>query len=183
MNLNDMHQHPKSYILKYSIPSIIAMLLTSLVTIVDGLFISNHVGKSALSALHLGLPMLYIFLGIGIMIGVGGVSLAGRALGEQHKERAINLFNQTYWTGMTLVFLLALTCSLFLLPVINWLIKDTTLQNYFIDYYRIMLIIYPFMMMNILCGMFIRAEGKPEIFMQITLIVNALNILLDYLFI
>lgn len=47
------------------------MMLTSLVTIVDGIFVSNYVGKEALSAIHLGLPLLYIFLGLNIMIGVG----------------------------------------------------------------------------------------------------------------
>ncbi len=61
MNLKAINNQTNKMILTYSIPAIIAMLLTSLVTVVDGLFITNIVGKEALSAVHLGLPILYVF--------------------------------------------------------------------------------------------------------------------------
>lgn len=180
MDLLSIQQHPKEFILKYSIPSIIAMVLTSLVTIVDGLFISNYVGKEALSAIQLGLPLLYVFLAIAIMIGVGGVSIAGRRLGQGDKDHAINVFNQTYSTAFISIVLLSLVSYLLLGPALDVFDLPRRLQYHFLTYYKIILFVYPLMMMNIVGGMFIRAEGKPQLFMFITLIMNITNIALDY---
>lgn len=180
MNLEKIQHQTKELILQYSIPSIIAMLLTSFVTIVDGLFISNYVGKEALSSIHLGLPLLYLFLGVSIMIGVGGVSMAGHALGNQNHKRGIDLFNQTYWTGFITIVMLALLSQMLIEPIITLFNIDLSLSNYFLDYYHIIIWIYPLMMMNIINGMFIRAEGKPQFFMMISLLMNIINIGLDY---
>ncbi len=183
MNLALIQQDPTEYIMKYSIPSIIAMLLTSLVTIVDGLFISNYVGKEALSAIHLGLPLLYFFLGIAIMIGVGGVTIAGQSLGKKDFRKAVRIFNQTYWTGLVAIVFVAISSLVLLKPVIELFNVTGALRHFLLTYYSIIILVYPLMMMNIINGMFIRAEGKPQLFMLISLMVNCINVILDYYFI
>lgn len=183
MDLSTIRQHPKATILKYAIPSIIAMAMTSLVTIVDGLFVSNYVGKMALSGIHLGLPILYLFLGIAIMIGVGGVSIAGRLLGQREPEKSIQIFNQTLATGACFMLVLVIITRLLLPPILQLFRLDPALVAHMQVYYKIILLVYPFMMMNIICGMFIRAEGNPQFFMVVTLFVNIINIALDYYFI
>ena len=81
--------------LQFSIPSIIAMVLTSLITIVDGFFIGNYVGKEGLAAVNLGLPIVYLYLALGLMISVGGVVIAGMALGSGDNRTCNSVFNQT----------------------------------------------------------------------------------------
>jgi len=183
MNLESIRNQTNKMILTYSVPAIIAMLLTSLVTIVDGLFITNLVGKEALSGIHLGLPILYVFLGISIMIGVGGVTIAGKELGKGNANKSVNVFNQTFWTTALSVTLLSTLSLLLLNPVLEGFKVQQVLQTYMKDYYGIILWVYPFMMMNVVSGMFIRAEGQPHIFMLVTLIINVLNVVLDYVFI
>lgn len=117
------------------------------------------------------------------MIGVGGISLAGRALGQSRKDRAINLFNQTYVTALFLMLLLALISYFSLPPIIQRFNLAPILSHNFLNYYKIILMAYPLMMLNIVGGMFIRGEGKPQLFMVITLIMNLINIILDYYFI
>lgn len=182
-DLHAIERNPLRHILAYSVPSIIAMLLTSLVVVVDGFFVSRYVGKGALAAINLGLPMLYLFLAFGIMIGVGGVSLAGRRLGEQKLELSVAGFNQTLATGFGAALFLSLFFSLVLAPGATLIVGETETAAFMVSYYRLMVWTYPFMIANVICGMFIRCEGKPELFMLNTIITTVLNIVLDYLFI
>ncbi|GAA0181133.1 multidrug efflux MATE transporter CdeA [Clostridium sediminicola] len=183
MNLELIEKQPLQNILRYSIPSIIAMILSSFVTIIDGYFVSKVIGKDALAAINLGLPMLFVFLAVGIMIGVGGVSLAGRRLGEKSIDKSINGFNQTLVTGIITFIFLSIFFALIIKPIIYHVGLNSNTIDTMKSYYSIMLWVYPFMMLNIIFGMFIRCEGKPNLFMINTIITTVLNILLDYVFI
>lgn len=183
MNLEAIKRNTMKHILKFSIPAIIAMVLSSFVSIVDGYFVSKIIGKEALAAINLGLPMLFVFLALGIMIGVGGVSQAGRRLGQKKIEKSINGFNQTLVTGVVAFIILATFFSIILKPILNYVNIDINTMNTMMDYYGIMLWVYPFMMLNIIFGMFIRGEGQPNLVMINTIITTILNILLDYIFI
>ncbi|MDE7287122.1 MAG: MATE family efflux transporter, partial [Lachnospiraceae bacterium] len=68
MNLEKIRQNTTLTILRFSIPSIIAMVLTSLITIADGFFIGNYIGSDGIAAVNLGLPIIYLFLSIGLMV-------------------------------------------------------------------------------------------------------------------
>ncbi|WDV45179.1 MATE family efflux transporter [Clostridiaceae bacterium M8S5] len=183
MNLEEIKKNTIKSILKYSIPATIAMVLSSFVTIVDGYFVSTIINKDALAAMNLGLPILYVFLAVSIMIGVGGVSIAGRRLGEKRINKSINGFNQTLVTGILAFIILATIFTIILRPILNHVGIDISTKNTMLAYYNIMLWVYPFMMLNIILGMFLRGEGKHSLFMISTIITTILNIILDYLFI
>ncbi len=72
MNVNQIKENKLKMILGFSIPSIIAMLLQTIITITDGYFTGNYVGENALAAINLRLPVLYFYLGVGLCVGVGG---------------------------------------------------------------------------------------------------------------
>lgn len=72
MNINQIKKNKLKTLLQFSIPSIVAMLLQTVITITDGYFTGNYVGDSALAAINLGLPILYVYLGTGLCVGVGG---------------------------------------------------------------------------------------------------------------
>ena len=88
MNIKEIKENKLKMILVFSIPSIIAMLLETVITITDGYFTGNYVGESALAAINLGLPVLYFYLGIGLCVGVGGTVICGRLLGAKSKDKA-----------------------------------------------------------------------------------------------
>lgn len=183
MELNVIKKKPLRSIAQFAVPSVIGMLLTSFITIVDGLFIGNNVGKEGLAAVNLGLPILYVFLGIAIMIGVGGSTLAIQRLGAKKADNANNVFNQTVITLFCFTVIVTIIAKVLLNPILNTLHIANLVRVYINDYYSIMLMIYPIMMMNVVFSMFIRGEGKPQIFMQISILTNLVNVILDYIFI
>lgn len=182
MNLEQLKQHTPKMIWQFSIPAIISMLLTSLITIADGFFIGNYVGKEGIAAVNLGLPIIYLYLGVGLMVSIGGVAIAGMALGSGDKSACNQVFRQTIVT--TLIFSVLLSCIMvfFFKPMLSLLRADGRVIGYFQEYYRIMLLEMPVMVVNSSFGMFIRGEGHPEYYMKISIIDVLLNIFLDYVF-
>ncbi len=169
--------------LSYSIPCIIAMFLTSFITIVDGIFIGSKMGGNGLAAINLTLPVLYLLLALTIMIGVGGITLASHSLGEKNHNSA----NQKFTFALTINFLLNLACFIILFffqeQIILLLNAKGKLYGYVRDYLGVMKYFYLFMMLNLTFSMFIRSEGKPQLSLLFGVIGNIINIILDYLFI
>lgn len=88
MDIREIKENKLKTILQFSVPSIIAMLLQTAITITDGYFTGNYVGENALAAINLGLPILYFYLGVGLCVGVGGTVICGRLLGAEEKYKA-----------------------------------------------------------------------------------------------
>lgn len=183
MHIETIKQNLSKSILLFAFPSIIAMILTSAISIIDGYFTANYIGKSAISAVNLGLPILYTFLAVGIMIGGGGASMAIRLLGRKRVEKSIAVFNQTLCTQLLLLIVLSLLFWGFLHSIVDIFDVTVSVKAYFMSYYQLMLIAYPIMMLNVNLGMFIRAEGRPAFFMIYSIIMVVMNIILDYLFV
>ncbi|WP_304508036.1 MATE family efflux transporter [Anaerotignum sp.] len=183
MNLECIQNNKIKTILQFSIPSIIAMVLTSLITVADGFFIGNYVGKEGLAAVNLGLPIVYLFLAVGLMVSVGGIAMAGITLGSGDIKKCNSVFNQTMCTAMVATILLSIIMWLCLDPMLHVLNADGKVVGFFKDYYGIMLVELPIMVINASYGMFIRGEGKPQYFMQVNILNVFLNIFLDYMFV
>ncbi len=183
MDIKKIKENKTGMILKFSIPSIIAMLLQTVITITDGYFTGNYVGQNALAAINLGLPILYFYLGTGLCIGVGGSVISGRLLGENQRKKSSEVFSQTIATALLVCVVISVIIFLFFTPVLNILRADDNLSVYFTEYYRIMLFTYPLMVIGTIFGMFIRTDGKPQICMLVSISGCILNGILDYVFV
>ena len=183
MNMKQIKENKLKSILQFSIPSIIAMLLQTVITITDGYFTGNYVGENALAAINLGLPILYFYLGVGLCVGVGGSVICGRLLGAKERQKASEVFSQTIVTAGIVCALLSLIAFALLKPILGVLGADESLSGYFTDYYRIMLFNYPLMVTGTVLGMFIRVDGKPQVCMIVSIAGCILNAVLDYVFV
>lgn len=181
MELEQIKAKPLGMILRFSVPSIAAMVLMSLVTVADGFFIGNWVGTEGLAAVNLGLPVVYLFLAIGLMVSVGGAAMAGMALGAKDMERCRHVFRQTIATAAVFAALTALAVWLFFEPMLDVLGAEGQTRTYFRAYYSIRLPELVVMMINSAMGMFIRGEGSPQYYLKINALSAALNVALDAL--
>ena len=96
-------------LLRFVLPSIVMMIITSIYSVVDGLFVSNYVGTVPFAALNLVYPMLMGLSALGFMMGTGGSALVSKTLGQGDKARANRYFSMivyaTLLTGIVLAFL------------------------------------------------------------------------------
>ncbi len=182
MDLERIRNNTAGMILQYSIPAIIAMVLTSLITVVDGYFISNYVGEQGIAAVNLGLPVIYLFLSVGLMVSVGGVAIAGMALGAGDMEACGQVFRQTIVTTVVAAVMTGLLVALFFEPVLDVLGAKGLVREYFRTYYGILLLELVVMVVNSSFGMFIRGEGDPQYYMKVNVVSVLTNIALDYIF-
>lgn len=183
MNILSIKNQTYKTIASFAIPSVIAMVLSSMANIVDGIFLTNFVSQTALVSTQLGLPILYLFLGLAIMIGVGGVTIASRRLGMKNLSAANNVFRQTVATLLILLLLVAVTLYILLPTIAKQTISSEIIRSSFLSYYQIMIVTFIANMLMIVMGMFIRGAGLPQKFMILSVLSNIINLLLDYLFI
>ena len=181
MDLNKIKEHRVQIIMQFACPSIIAMILTAFINIVDGFFIGNYVGTAGLAAVNLGLPIVYLYLAVGLMIAVGGISLAGRQLGAGNTDIANQVFRQTVFLCIIISFLLTAVMCFVLQPVAGLFTKDVLTLGYFKEYYGILIFELPLMIMVSALGMFIRGEGRPVFVMLTSIAAVLLNTLFDYI--
>ena len=80
-------------LIRFTIPSIIMMIFTSIYGVVDGIFVSNFVGKTPFAAINLIWPVAMIIGAVGFMIGTGGCALVSKIMGEGEKEKANEVFS------------------------------------------------------------------------------------------
>ena len=95
-----------SKLLRFTFPSIIMMVLTSIYGVVDGFFISNFIGAEPFAAVNIVMPFLMIFGAVGFMIGTGGSALVAYTLGVGDKKKANEIFSLLVYllVGLGLLF-------------------------------------------------------------------------------
>lgn len=79
-------------LIRFTISTVLMLICTSMYSIVDGLFVSNYVGKMPFAATNLIWPVSMGIAAIGFMLGTGGSAIVAKTLGEGKKEKANNIF-------------------------------------------------------------------------------------------
>ena len=170
-------------LIRFTIPTIIMMIFTSIYGIVDGIFISNYIGSEAFAAVNLIVPVLMILGTIGFMVGTGGSALVSKTLGEGEKEKANEYFSMLNYFLVVVGSILTIMGFIFIRPISKLLGAKGDILEYCVMYGRILLIaLVPFLLQNNFQSFFIVAE-KPQMGLKISVITGIINMVLDYLFI
>lgn len=172
-----------SKLLRFVLPSIIMMIFTSIYGVVDGLFVSNFVGKTAFASVNLMMPMMMGFSALGFMIGTGGSAIVGKTLGEGKKELANEYFSMLIYVTLAGGIVISLLGIALVRPVAILLGADGSLLDNCVLYGRIVFCSMPaFMLQNVFQSFFVTAE-KPKLGLYVIIAAGVTNMILDYLFI
>lgn len=170
-------------LLRFVFPSIVMMIFTSIYSVVDGLFVSNFVGKTALASINLILPFLMGLSALGFMIGTGGSAIVAKTLGEGDLKRANSYFSMLVYVTAIGGIILALLGMLLVPSVASLLGAEGELLSNCILYGRISFISMPaFMLQNVFQSFFVTAE-KPKLGLAVIITAGVTNMILDLLFV
>lgn len=155
-------------LLRFVAPSIVMMIFTSVYGVVDGLFVSNFVGKTAFAAVNLIFPLLMILGALGFMIGTGGSALVARTLGEGDSGRARRYFSMLVYVTIGGGIVFSVLGLLFLRPIAVLLGAQGAMLEDCVVYGGILLAGQTmFMLQNVFQSFLITAE-KPHFGLGVT---------------
>lgn len=168
-----------SRLLRFVAPCIGTMLFTSIYGIVDGLCVSNFVGKTAFAAVNLIMPFPMLLGSVGFILGTGGSAIVGITLGEGDEERASRYFSLFTLATVVSGLLLAAVGLAALRPVAVMLGAEGRMLDYAVRYGRILILSMPtFALQNMFQSFFVTAE-KPNLGLGFTVGAGVTNMVLD----
>lgn len=181
ISLSDHFTYRK--LLKFVAPSAVMMMFTSIYGVVDGLFVSNYVGKVPFAAINLVMPFIMILGGIGFMIGTGGSALVSKTLGEGDREKANRYFTMMIYLSLICGAAASVIGFVFIRPISYLLGATDAMIGDCVEYGRmIFLFTTAFMMQNVFQSFLVTAE-KPRLGLLATVGAGVTNMALDAWFI
>ena len=170
-------------LLRFTLPSIVMMVFTSIYGVVDGIFVSNFAGKTAFAAINLIMPYLMIFGTLGFMLGTGGTALISMTLGMGDKKKANSLFSMLTYVCIIGGVVLTAVSLLLLRPAAIALGAEGEMLKLCVTYGIIVQLALPAYVLQFAFQSFCVAAEKPNLSLWMTVVSGVCNILLDALFV
>ncbi len=159
----------------YVLPTIFAILLASLYTIVDGIFVSNVGGTTAFASINQVSPIFMIIAAIGFMLGTGGSALIGKILGEGDQKRANGLFSFFTYSLIIIGIICSVLLWVFLETFLNALGVTKTMMPFCIAYSHIMIPALTLFMLQFYFQSFLATAKKPRLGLLFTILAGITN--------
>ena len=183
MNIQLSDHFTYGRLLRFTFPTIVMMIFTSIYGVVDGIFVSNYAGKTAFAAINLIMPYLMVFGTIGFMIGSGGTALISMTLGMGDRKRANELFSLLTYAAvfggvvLTVVSIACLRPAAVLLGAAGQMLEDC------VAYGIIVQLALPAYVMQYAFQSFCITAEKPNLSLKMMVAAGVCNIFLDALFV
>ena len=181
MNIQLSEHFTYKKLLRFSLPSMVMMVFTSIYCVVDGLFVSNFVGTTAFAAVNLMMPYIMLFGTLGVMIGTGGTALVSMTMGTGDRVRANRIFSQLIWFTILGGVALSAVSIVLLRPAAILMGSQGDLMDLCMNYGLFMLPALPALLLQNVFQSFCVAAEKPNLGLGFTVAAGLTNIVLDAL--
>jgi Na+-driven multidrug efflux pump len=179
IRLSDHFSYAK--LLRFTFPTIVMLIFTSIYGVVDGVFVSNYAGKTAFAAVNLIMPALMIFATVGFMLGTGGSAVVARTMGEGDLPRANRYFSLIVAAGVLAGAVLTVLAELIMEPLCLLLGAAGEMLPLAVRYGRILsLALVPFILQNMFQSFLVAAE-RPKLGLWLTVAAGLTNMVGDWL--
>ncbi len=164
-------------------PTLLGMLSVCSVTAIDGIFVGHGTGSDGIAAVNICIPLLMIFTGFGLMLGIGCSVISSIALSKgKIKLARLNVTQSLLFVSIAVaiasaLMMLNLDETAYLLGSSDYLLP---LVKDYLFWFAPSLV---FEMIIIIAMFVIRLDGAPKLAMWYSFISSAINIVLDWLFI
>lgn len=168
-------------LLRFTFPSVIMLIFTSVYGIVDGYFVSNYAGKTPFAAVNFIMPVLMILGCIGFMFGTGGGALIAKTMGEGESKKANEIFTLIVAVSAACGVVLSVLGIIFLPRLAELFGADGQLLENSVTYGRIILAALPFYILQFEFQCLFATAGKPRLGLIVTAAAGIANMVLDAL--
>lgn len=169
-------------LIRFTVPSVLMMIVTSIYGVVDGYFISNFVGKTPFAAVNFIMPFLMIVGVLGFMFGAGGSALIAKTMGEGKKEKANEIFSLLTYATLVSGTVIAVLGILFIRPIATFLGAEGEMLEYAVVYGTINMAGLPLLMVQFAFSSFVVTAEKPKFGLVVTIVCGVTNVVGDALF-
>ena len=163
--------------LKFSIPSIISLVVNALYNIVDQIFIGRGVGYLGNGATNVVFPITVLAMGFAFMLSDGGAAYLSLKLGQKKKDEASKGVATTIIIASIISLIMLIGGLVFLEPLLKLFGCTDGLRPYAIGYGRIIIVGLPFFILGSVLNGLIRADGAPKYAMLSMVLGAVLNII------
>ena len=170
-------------LLRFTFPSIVMLIFTSIYGVVDGFFVSNYVGKTAFTAVNFIMPFLMVLGCAGFLFGTGGGALIAKTMGEGDTGKANELFSMLVYISVACGVVLGALGLVFLRPVAAALGAEAQMLEDCVTYGRVILTAIPAYVLQYEFQCLFATAEKPALGLYITVAAGLTNIVLDALFV
>lgn len=170
-------------LIRFVLPSVVMMVFTSLYGVVDGIFVSNLVGKTAFAAVNLIWPVVMILGTLGFMFGAGGSALVAKILGEGEARYANRIFSMLVYSSAVIGILLSIGGVVLIRPIVACLGAEGQLAEDCILYGTILFPATAFFILQNEFQNFLVVAEKPKLGLWASVWAGIVNLVLDWLFI
>lgn len=170
-------------LIRFTMPTIVMMVFTSLYGIVDGIFVSNCVGSVAFAALNLIWPVIMILGSIGFMIGTGGSAIVSKTLGEQKTELASRYFSMFIYLEVIAGVILSIIGVIFTRPIASFLGAQGEMLDYCVTYGTVSFLALVFYLLQASFQSFLVVAERPKLGLVVSVFAGVTNMVLDFLFV
>jgi len=181
IQLSDKFTYKK--IFRFTLPSVIMMVVMSIYSVVDGLFVSNLLGDMALSAVNVVMPLVMIIGAFGLMLGSGGSAIVSKTLGEGNKKLAYKYFSMIVAAVVLLGIILSTLCLVFLRKILTLMGGTELIIDDCMSYGYIMVGGSMLFMLQCMFQCFFAVAEKPQLGLVFSVGAGIANMALDYIFI
>ena len=171
-----------SKMLRFTLPSIMMMIFTSIYGMVDGFFISNFVGAVPFAAVNLVMPFIMVLGAVGMVFGSGGSALVSMKLGMGKKEEANEIFSFLIYSALVFGTVLSAVGFVAAEPVARFLGATDEMLPYCITYIRINMFGNVQFILQYMFQVFFVTASKPHFGLYVTLAAGFANMILDGVF-
>lgn len=148
---------------RFAVPSVASMLMYSLYTIMDGIFLAHAVGEYALAAINLVMPYINAVFAVAVFFSMGTSTVVAIALGRGDKDEANRIFTQNTWVMLAISLLFAVLVEVFTEPLALFLGATENTLGYVATYLRIVAPFTFFFMVGYSLEVLVKTGGHPVV--------------------
>ncbi len=168
---------------RYLTPSILSILGSTVAVLFDSVIVGNYIGTDGLAAFGMAKPIYYLFMMLGVLINVGAATHATIYIGKGKKEKADNIMMIALLLSILVGIIISVLGLCFLEPIIRFITNGSGLYSMVYDNGMVMFLGGTAVILMYFPFNFLRVDGRPQFGVVMFVVMAALNLLLDILFV